>query len=863
MFRWFRNAISFLLSLIVTACGDSGAVVAVIAAAVILAGLAAPVTVPLVVFPGGGAVKPALLLPFTSEVQAAAVTPNGNKLYAADILHNTVSVIDLKTRRVSAVLDVETGPQFVAITPDGKKVLVSNFGTRDLAGHALTIIDSVSDSVVAILNVGAKPFAIAITPNSKKAYVTNASGNSVSVIDLDTNSVSATIGVAAGFASLEPVAVVMNSNGSQAYVVNRGSNDVAIIDTNTDQVLHTIPVGVKPTGVALLPDDSKLYVSNRDSDTVSILDTSTNGVTNTLAVSEGPMAVVTSVDGKRLYVAHAFSGSEDDLCGTDGGVPVRHSVSVIDVATNSVLPGTITVGDAPIGIVITGDDAKLYSVSACSSANGAGSVSRLNTVLIGGNANVVADTIVTAARGTGLVLAPDSKELYVLHPHAVSVLDVASDTISASPINVRGAGPIKLALTADGAKLYAIRPGSDSVAVIDVGSNNISGTYLGSLPVGSRPSDIAITTRPANNQIVVTNAGFSRTPDTRVSLIDVTGPGVVDSQIDTVALTDQSINPNTTGRGPIAVAINRDNTRAFIGNFGDFFSNSRVPGRYLSQLNLQTLQVKNFDNYGEWLTEVTVDPQATLNAGASIVDPNLTIDGVVYAADFLNDNVSRGQDSNPTVNFNIFNNIDRPASIAIADHRAIVANYRTINLAGTDVSTIVEVELDGATHGFQLPGVNPGTVAVTPDHSAAYLLHGGDRSFLCGPADNQFCQTGTTVSVIKLPFGNVVAPPHLSLSVGHRPTGIAFTPDAGGVPKRAYISNYFDGTVTVIQPWTMGAINPAVVSTLNVGKGPSGIVVNTQGTRAYVANSISNTISVISIDNSSFGTVVGTIDLNP
>ncbi len=862
------------ISFIILGCGGCGgggvAAIVGVVALVGLLGATSPVVVPLVVFPGGDALKPAALLPFSGEANAVTVTPDGSKLYVADNLHNTVSVIETSTRQVIAVLDVPTGPRFLAATSDGNKVLVSSFGIRHpngnfLNGNLVTIIDTASDTVVKSLTVEAKPFAIAITPNSSKAFVANSAGNSVSVIDLSNNSFSKTIDAGDGFVSLEPVAIVISSDGAQAFVANRGSNDVAIINTQTENVVRTEAVGATPTGLALLPDDSRLYVSNRDDDTISVLNTSTGALVATLPVSAGPMALVASMDGERVYVAHGFSGVEVDLCGTDGAT-AQNRVSVIDVANNAVLPGTVTVGDAPLGVVVTGDNANLYSVSACSdSATGKGSLSRLETDTITDNANLIASSIETVARGTGMVLSPDSFELFITHPHAVSVLDVASDTIVDSPISVRGAGPTKLALTANGTKLYSINTGSDSVSVIDVAPTSNDGQFLSSLPVGSRPSDLAITTRPANNQVVVTNAGFSRTPDTRISVIDVTGTGIVDDAVDMISLTDTSVNPATTGRGPVAVAISSDNTKAFVANFGDFFPNEREPGIFLSQVDLQTpFQVNNFDGYGEWLLSVSIDPDTNLAGNNGDVVVNFVGEDVIHTANFLanilNEGIVRGKVSDPATTFQEF--VDRPIGVALSESRMVVAGYRTNDVAGTAFTTVSEFDVNVNLATKQLEGANPGKIAVTPDESTAFVLHSGDRSFSCGPADDEFCNIGNTVSVISFPFSNVVSP--ITVPVGQRPTDIAITPDSPGVPKRAYVTNYFDGTVSVIEPWTLDAvIKPAVVAILNVGKGPSGVVVNEQGTRAYVANSISNSISVISIENGSPGAVVGTITVDP
>ena len=466
---WVTNTLVVLPLVFVAGCGGGPGGIGVGAGIVgffaHLFGSGAALTVPLVIFPGQQDTKPAALLPFTAEVHALAITPDDNKLYAADTLHNAVSVIDARTRRVIKIIDVGTGPRFIAVSPDGRKALVANFGTFFDADNTVVVIDTASDQVVATITVGKRPFAIAITPDNRRAYVANSADNTISVIDLSANTVT-TIGAAANYTGVEPVAIVITSDGKRAFVANRGSNNLSMLDLQSNQVLRTEPVGVKPTGLALHPDDTFVYVTNRDSDSVSVIAVATGAVQKTLAVGVGPMAAVVSPDGKRVYVAGAFSGAEDDLCGES--TKVRNTVSVIDALSNTVVPGEITVGAAPLAVVIADDNAKMYTVSSCEDvATQQGTVSVLETKLITGQGDLSAKTIATPARGTAAVLSANGR-LFVAHPHLVSVIDVATDSVMGTPIAVRGIGPIKLALSANDTKLYAIRPGGNAVAVMDV-----------------------------------------------------------------------------------------------------------------------------------------------------------------------------------------------------------------------------------------------------------------------------------------------------------------------------------------------------------------------------------------------------------
>ncbi len=78
---------------------------------------------------------------------------------------------------VTASVTVGSGPEGVAITPNGQYAYVTNEG-----GTTVSVISTASNAVTATVNVGSKPTGVAITPNGEYAYVTNAGGTTVSVI---------------------------------------------------------------------------------------------------------------------------------------------------------------------------------------------------------------------------------------------------------------------------------------------------------------------------------------------------------------------------------------------------------------------------------------------------------------------------------------------------------------------------------------------------------------------------------------------------------------------------------------------------------------------------------------------------------
>ena len=74
-------------------------------------------------------------------------------------------------------VNVGIRPNGVAVTPDGKKVYITNISSDDV-----TVVNVWDDSIITTIPVGDGPTDVCITPDGKKAYVTNYNAGTVSVI---------------------------------------------------------------------------------------------------------------------------------------------------------------------------------------------------------------------------------------------------------------------------------------------------------------------------------------------------------------------------------------------------------------------------------------------------------------------------------------------------------------------------------------------------------------------------------------------------------------------------------------------------------------------------------------------------------
>jgi YVTN family beta-propeller protein len=210
------------------------------------------------------------------------VSNDGSMLYVCQVDLGTVAEVNLDSFKVVRQLPVEKLPFDVRLTPDGKRLVVSNWGgeepdeddeTAETGGIAV-VVDRrgiVSTGSVSIIDIGSgrrkdiktglHPAGIAISGN--KAYIANAASDSISEIDLTTQSVVRTIPIKWGplnlFGSMPNTLAV---RGSKLYSCNGGDNAICEVDLTTGKVLGFRPAGFFPVSVALSPDGAVAFAVN-------------------------------------------------------------------------------------------------------------------------------------------------------------------------------------------------------------------------------------------------------------------------------------------------------------------------------------------------------------------------------------------------------------------------------------------------------------------------------------------------------------------------------------------------------------------------------------------------------------------------
>jgi YVTN family beta-propeller protein len=202
--------------------------------------------------------------------------------------------------------------------------------------------------------------------------------------------------------------------------------------------VHT--VAVDPT------DASRVWTLNRDNDSVALIDTATGAIVDEIGVGVWPHSLAFNADGTKLLVVNLRGNVPltTHFSTPFNGTEVRGSISVIDVASRTVVQTLTDVGTEPYGIALA-PNGKFFVLTTFRSSDvrflDATTLAEVHRFEYDWNLNFIApgltisdldadfDGVPDTSNPRGFAMTADSQRLYVTHfksPY-VSVLDLTLD----------------------------------------------------------------------------------------------------------------------------------------------------------------------------------------------------------------------------------------------------------------------------------------------------------------------------------------------------------------------------------------------------------------------------------------------------
>jgi YVTN family beta-propeller protein len=181
-------------------------------------------------------------IPVQAQSERFDITPDGKRAYVANIVGQTLSVVDLeKGQIIETIPSPERLPFNVLVSPKGLRAFVAN-----VMGNTILEIDTTTNKVVGTIHTAPGPNGMTFTPDGDNILITAVYAGRLQSYNLSAKVVSegAYVGLLPGFVRLAP-------DGLKGIFVRPYGRQVSIFDGTTLQVIKNIETGIGPSTVAI------------------------------------------------------------------------------------------------------------------------------------------------------------------------------------------------------------------------------------------------------------------------------------------------------------------------------------------------------------------------------------------------------------------------------------------------------------------------------------------------------------------------------------------------------------------------------------------------------------------------------------
>lgn len=204
-----------------------------------------------------------------NRVHGSAIAPDGRHAYFTAGQTGYVVEVDTRTNEVTRGIPTHGKiSHMVYVSPDGTKLYTAN-----IVSENVSVIERSSGKLITQIKCGSGVEGMAFTPDGKHLWAANQTGGSIAVIDVESNTVIETFDCPG-----MPARIRFTTDGKLALVPGWIKEGVLIvIDVKTRSEIKRIRVGDFAIGVEISPDGKRAFVGCEDAGKVN---KGPNGVEN-------------------------------------------------------------------------------------------------------------------------------------------------------------------------------------------------------------------------------------------------------------------------------------------------------------------------------------------------------------------------------------------------------------------------------------------------------------------------------------------------------------------------------------------------------------------------------------------------------
>jgi YVTN family beta-propeller protein len=200
------------------------------------------------------------------------------------------------------------GPHEAAVSPDGRRVVVTNYFQQGGGPQkTLSVISLPEGEVMNTVDLGeySRPHDIQWV-NDYQVVTTVEANQALLQVDVDSGTIERVFRTDRNGSHM----LSLSQDRLRLYSSNMsGEGSVSVFDFESGRKLADISTGAECEGVGVSPDGRWVWAGNRAEDTVSIIDTQSLELVKTLASPGFPYRVEFTPDGRFALVPHARSGT--------------------------------------------------------------------------------------------------------------------------------------------------------------------------------------------------------------------------------------------------------------------------------------------------------------------------------------------------------------------------------------------------------------------------------------------------------------------------------------------------------------------------------------------------------------------------
>ncbi|WP_340066699.1 YncE family protein [Ascidiimonas aurantiaca] len=239
-----------------------------------------------------------------SLLNTLLITAQSGTLIVLNKSDDTADFINLDSGKSMATLPTGDGPHEVAVAPDGKTAVITNYGRASWPGNSLTVLDIPGKKIIKTITLDYKaPHGIEYIEKNT-VLVTCEESKKLIQVNIKTGIVEKAIDTEQQTSHM----VTYAPKYQRAFVANIRSGSVSVINVKQEQLEKILPTGNGAEGLALSANGKEIWVTNRASNTISVVDASSLEIKETLPCEKFPIRAKATPNGKYVLVSNAQSG---------------------------------------------------------------------------------------------------------------------------------------------------------------------------------------------------------------------------------------------------------------------------------------------------------------------------------------------------------------------------------------------------------------------------------------------------------------------------------------------------------------------------------------------------------------------------